>query len=45
MAETKKQKKIAKVMGEFKDKKLKGRDKKTITNPKLDRDWETSARN
>ena len=31
---TKKQKKIAKVMGEFKDKKLKGRDDKTITNPK-----------
>ena len=34
MAETKKQKKIAKVMVEFKDKKLKGRDDKTITNPK-----------
>ena len=34
MAETKKQKKIAKVMGEFKDKKLKGRDDKTITNSK-----------
>ena len=34
MAETKKQKKIKKVMGEFKDEKLKGRDDKTITNPK-----------
>ena len=34
MAETKKQKKIAKVMREFKGKKLKGRDDKTITNPK-----------
>ena len=34
MAETKKQKKIAKVMGEFKDKILKGRDDKTITNSK-----------
>ena len=34
MAETKKQKKIEKVMSEFKDEKLKGRDNKTITNPK-----------
>jgi len=34
VAETKKQKKIAKVMREFKGEKLKGRDDKTITNPK-----------